>query len=117
MKNIHVLSTEEVWKDVIGYKELYQVSNFGNVKSLDREVAENYSEYNEQINKAIQEAVKFGAKWQEERMYSEEDMKEFGKFLLELANSAMSKKTNMKMLDLKTGKKLVNDLFEQFKNK
>lgn len=38
MKNIHVLPTSEVWKDVIGYEGLYQVSNFGNVKSLDREV-------------------------------------------------------------------------------
>lgn len=38
MKNIHVLPTdklsEEVWKDVIGYEGLYQISNFGNVKSL-----------------------------------------------------------------------------------
>ena len=40
------------------------------------EVALNYSIYNEQSNKAIQEAVKFGAKWQSERMYSEVDMKE-----------------------------------------
>lgn len=27
---------EEIWKDVIGYKGLYQVSNLGRVKSLDR---------------------------------------------------------------------------------
>lgn len=26
----------EIWKDVIGYKGLYQISNFGRVKSLDR---------------------------------------------------------------------------------
>jgi hypothetical protein len=39
MKNIHVLS--EVWKDVVRYEGLYQVSNLGNVKSLDREVAPN----------------------------------------------------------------------------
>ena len=39
MKNIHVLSTPkdfEVWKDVVEFEGLYQVSNFGNVKSLDR---------------------------------------------------------------------------------
>ena len=45
MKNIHLLSTDkpsiEVWKNVIGYENIYQVSNFGNVKSLDREVAPN----------------------------------------------------------------------------
>ena len=34
MKNIHVLPTLEVWKDVVGYEGFYQVSNFGNVKSL-----------------------------------------------------------------------------------
>ena len=27
---------EEIWKDIKGYEGLYQVSNFGNVKSLDR---------------------------------------------------------------------------------
>ena len=38
MKNIHVLKTDKpsrlVWKDINGYEGLYQVSNFGNVKSL-----------------------------------------------------------------------------------
>jgi hypothetical protein len=41
MKNIHIIPTEkpskEVWKDVIGYEGYYQVSNFGNVKSLGNE--------------------------------------------------------------------------------
>lgn len=27
---------QEEWKDVVGYEGVYQVSNFGNVKSLDR---------------------------------------------------------------------------------
>ena len=27
----------EEWKDIIGYKGLYQISNLGNVKSLKRE--------------------------------------------------------------------------------
>lgn len=27
---------DEVWKDVIGYEGLYQVSNIGKVKSLER---------------------------------------------------------------------------------
>lgn len=41
MKNIHVLPKQkdfEVWKDVVGYEGLYQVSNFGNIKSLKRYV-------------------------------------------------------------------------------
>ena len=29
---------EEIWKDVIGYEDYYQVSNLGNVRSKDREV-------------------------------------------------------------------------------
>lgn len=29
---------DEVWKDIQGYEGLYQVSNFGNVKSLDKQV-------------------------------------------------------------------------------
>jgi len=35
------LKEKEIWKDIIGYEGLYQVSNFGNVKSLDREVVYN----------------------------------------------------------------------------
>ena len=41
MKNLYLLPTakpsREVWKDVVGYEGLYQVSNFGNVKSLGNE--------------------------------------------------------------------------------
>jgi len=41
MKNIHIIPTDkpsnEIWKVVIGYEGLYQVSNFGNVKSLGNE--------------------------------------------------------------------------------
>lgn len=33
---------EEIWKDIVGYEGLYQVSNFGRVKSLDRIDAENH---------------------------------------------------------------------------
>lgn len=29
---------EEIWKPVVGYEGTYEVSNFGNVRSLDREV-------------------------------------------------------------------------------
>ena len=34
MKNIHTLPNLEVWKDIKYYEGIYQVSNFGNVKSL-----------------------------------------------------------------------------------
>ena len=29
---------EEIWKDVVGYEGLYEVSNFGLVRSVDRVV-------------------------------------------------------------------------------
>ena len=32
------MSDEEIWKDIEGYEGKYQVSNKGNVKSLDRKV-------------------------------------------------------------------------------
>jgi hypothetical protein len=34
---------EEIWKDIIGFEGYYQVSNFGNVKSLDRLIISNRS--------------------------------------------------------------------------
>lgn len=43
------------------------------------EVAKNYANYNEQIHNAIKEAVKFGAKWQQQQnknLYSEEDLEQ-----------------------------------------
>lgn len=48
-------------------------------------------------------AVKFGAKWQAERMYSEEDMKQFGLYLGD----------NFKKLKNKS----IDEIFEQFKKK
>lgn len=33
---VHVTTDSEVWKDVVGYEGLYQVSTFGRVKSLKR---------------------------------------------------------------------------------
>ena len=30
----------EIWKSIEGYEGLYEVSNFGNVKSLERQVLE-----------------------------------------------------------------------------
>lgn len=35
---------EEIWKDIKNYEGLYQVSNFGNVKSLDRYVNSTFNE-------------------------------------------------------------------------
>jgi len=32
---------EEIWKDILGYEGIYQVSTFGNVRSLDRVITSN----------------------------------------------------------------------------
>ena len=40
----------EIWKDIKGYKGLYQVSSLGRVKSLKREF---YSGMNYQLKKSI----------------------------------------------------------------
>lgn len=55
------------------------------------------------VGNEIIEAVKFGAKWMQERMYSEEDMKQFGLYLGD----------NLKKLKSKT----IDEIFEQFKKK
>lgn len=30
------MNSEEIWKDIVGYEGLYQISNYGNVKTLSR---------------------------------------------------------------------------------
>jgi len=49
--------------------------------------------------------------------YSEEEVLEFGKYLLEMSNVLMAEKTDVKMLNLEVVKKLVKDLFDLFKKK
>lgn len=36
---------DEVWKDITGYEGLYQISNYGRVKSLERKVRHNYGKF------------------------------------------------------------------------
>jgi len=80
------------------------------MKETIEEAAKNYANYNEQINKAVQEAVKFGAKWQQEQdknKFSEEDIK-----------SAYNEGA-FAQLRYRDGKKWVdsNEWFENIKNK
>ena len=37
--------TEEIWRPVVGYEELYEVSSYGRVRSLDRYVRTCYEKY------------------------------------------------------------------------
>lgn len=60
-----------------------------------------------------------GAKWQSERMYSEEDMIEFGEWMkiLPLTISGFVVKTKTKSIVIKKTKQLLEIWFEQFKKK
>lgn len=48
-------SKEEIWKDIKNYEGLYQVSNFGNVKSLERKIKrlEHTKKINEKLLKKV----------------------------------------------------------------
>ncbi len=49
---------EEIWKDIKGYEGLYQVSNLGRVKSLDRYV--NYKNKSKAVRKGVIRKAKIG---------------------------------------------------------
>ena len=35
-RQIHDINMDEIWKDIVGYEGLYQVSNMGRVRSKER---------------------------------------------------------------------------------
>ena len=43
----------EIWKSIEGYEGLYEVSNFGNVKSLERQVLGRLSSYTRSVKERI----------------------------------------------------------------
>lgn len=51
---------EEIWKDVVGYEGLYQVSNFGNVKSLVRTVKKSDGRYMTIGGRILKKAIRRG---------------------------------------------------------
>jgi hypothetical protein len=80
------------------------------------------------INLIKQDSFKRGARWQQERMYSEEDMINFAKYILSkkvtIARSPLDVSSYLpkefQLLSGKLehdGKKLLKEWFEQFKNK
>ena len=59
---------KEIWKDIKGYEGLYQVSNLGRVKSLER-----YDSYNRKVDEKILKTkenlgYKFTQKWNTKRL-------------------------------------------------
>jgi hypothetical protein len=54
------------------------------MKQETLEEAMDKSGYHDEVNDTMwREGVKFGAKWQQERMYSEEDMQEYAEFCVQ----------------------------------
>jgi hypothetical protein len=76
------------------------------------EAFQKYSEYLEDFeNKNTYEhGFKDGAKWQQERMYSEKDLIDFAHFYF-------TEEFNSSMQTSKSTKDIFNEWFEQFKNK
>lgn len=53
-KDLETKATKEIWKDIKGYEGLYQVSNLGRVRSLDRYVKQNHNTKQLKKGKIIQ---------------------------------------------------------------
>jgi len=122
-------------KIIIPQEELKQIKCYcGHTITCDcepkqetlEESAEKYAEiyrcpatnYNEYCRHDIISAINFGAKWQQERMYSEEDMIEFAEFVATYPDK--NKNINGQILHAKSkydGSERTVDLLEQFKNK
>ena len=84
------------------------------------EAAEKYDENdpNDEYGKSYRAFIE-GAKWQQERSYSEEDMLEFGEWMkvLPLTISGFVVKTKTKSIVVEKTKDLLQIWFEQFKKK
>jgi hypothetical protein len=79
------------------------------------EAAEKYIETSHYMNKDRMTDIIFGAKWQAERMYSEEDLKQFAFECVANFLSNNDNKVEIKLVDVIIDR--VNDKFEQFKKK
>lgn len=47
----------EIWADIIGYERLYQISNIGRVKTIERYVTHNFGVNQTTLSKAIKGAT------------------------------------------------------------
>lgn len=55
------MNQEEIWKDIVGYEGLYQVSNTGNIKSLSRLIPSGNGGYRISSDKLIRTTIdKYG---------------------------------------------------------
>ena len=59
--NKEVKKIEEIWKDVVGYEGLYQVSNLGRIKSLNRYIKTKNNSILHVNEKILKQTIKYGA--------------------------------------------------------
>jgi hypothetical protein len=97
-------------------------------ETLEEFIEEELEGYDEIDFSTYERFIKLGAKWQAERMYSEEDMLEFTKYLL---SKKVTKAKSISDLEeylpkefqllsgelMRNGKELISEWFEQFKKK
>ena len=67
----------EIWKPIFGYEGLYEVSNLGNVKSLERKVKNPYAAAGYKIVKEKLLALTFANQYLEVSLYKENKRKHF----------------------------------------
>lgn len=82
-------------------------------------ISEWYIETSAYMNLTPKDFIKFGAKFQAERMYSEQDMIEFTEWIANSKLHGYSKQLYEAMIiyKVKTSKELLKIWFEQFKKK
>ena len=127
----------EIWKDIKGYKGLYQVSNYGRVKSLDRYVNNRYSGYFRKGKILSINYIKTTPNYTRPSVLLSKKCKKYSKvisrlvvetFIGNIKNKEIHHKdhnpqnnniNNLKILDSKTHKKetkINNNLFHKYKN-
>ena len=100
---------EEIWKDVKGFEELYQVSNLGNVRSKERKIFNNGSKkYNTLKSKTKKQRIN---NWGYNYVMFSKDSKPFGKLVHRLvADAFIANKENLPQVNHKDGNKQNNSV-------
>lgn len=105
---------QEIWKDIKGYEGLYQVSNFGEVKSLERPYINQYGKYGLKKEKILnKKIVCFDKNKKEIQGYyavnlSNKDRGKWKRLHIIVATAFLKNPENKKEINHKNGNKLDN---------
>lgn len=100
---------EEIWKDITGFEELYQVSNLGKVRSKERKIFNNGSKkYNILKSKMKKQRIN---NWGYSYVMFSKGSKPFGKLVHRLvADAFIDNKENLPQVNHKDGNKQNNNV-------